>query len=82
MPHASHNAVRAAHEIKAGRYARHFWLGGIALGHALPLLLLFFAAFIAPLALPAAVLAMIAAIAGLYFYEYAFVMAPQEVPNS
>jgi len=27
-------------------------------------------------------LAAIAAIAGLYLFEYAFVMAPQEVPNS
>ena len=30
------------------------------------------------LAIPAAILAAI----GLYLYEYAFVMAPQEIPNS
>jgi len=32
--------------------------------------------------IPAAALAGVCAIVGLYFYEYAFVLAPQEVPNS
>jgi hypothetical protein len=30
----------------------------------------------------AAALAGLCAIVGLYLYEYAFVMAPQEIPNS
>jgi formate-dependent nitrite reductase membrane component NrfD len=81
IPHASEVAARAAHEISHGRYRNMFWWGSIALGHALPLLL-------ALLALPAAdrpllgAAAGLCAVAGLFLYEYAFVMAPQEVPNS
>jgi len=76
MPHASEVAARAAHAISHGRYRRHFWLGSIALGHVVPFALLFAGA---PSALA---LAGVAAAAGLYFYEHAFVMAPQEIPNS
>jgi Fe-S-cluster-containing dehydrogenase component/formate-dependent nitrite reductase membrane component NrfD len=76
MPHASEIAVKAAHEISHGRYRRRFWQGGILLGHVFPLFL----------ALtgwqPALALAGICAALGLYFYEYAFVMAPQEISNS
>ena len=82
MPHASEVAVRAAHEITHGRYRNHFWGGAIILGHALPLLILIgglsHIALTAVFGLFAAVLAII----GLYLYEYAFVMAPQEIPNS
>jgi Fe-S-cluster-containing dehydrogenase component/formate-dependent nitrite reductase membrane component NrfD len=84
VPHASEVAARAAHEISDGRYRHHFWWGGILLGHGLPLLLLLVAALtgtvLLSLILPA--LAGVSAIAGLYLYEYAFVMAPQEIPNS
>ncbi len=76
IPHASEVAARAAHEIRAGRYRNHFWWGSIVLGHVLPLGLLL---------LPwgfAAAIAGLCAIAGLYLFEYAFVMAPQEIPNS
>jgi len=76
MPHATETAARAAHEIRKGRYRNHFWLGGVFLGHLLPLALL-----LIPWT-PAVALAGVFAIVGLYFYEYAFVMAPQEVPNS
>ncbi len=76
IPHASEVAARAAHEISHGRYKTMFWGGAIALGHAAPLALL---VPDAPLAGAAA--GLLAAI-GLYFYEHAFVMAPQEVPNS
>ncbi|NOX63711.1 MAG: polysulfide reductase NrfD [Chloroflexi bacterium] len=76
MPHASEVAAKAAHEISHGHYKRHFWWGAILVGHVIPLILLF-------TGLPlAAALAGLAAIIGLYFYEYAFVMAPQEIPNS
>ncbi|GAB4162789.1 MAG: polysulfide reductase NrfD [Candidatus Promineifilaceae bacterium] len=81
LPHASEVASRAAHEISHGRYRRHFWLGGIASGHLLPLALLL-AANIIDLGGLLAAIAGICAIAGLYLFEYAFVMAPQEVPNS
>ncbi|MFC2085599.1 NrfD/PsrC family molybdoenzyme membrane anchor subunit [Bacteroidota bacterium] len=75
MPHASDTAVKAAHEIKAGRYKRHYWLGSISLGHILPLLLI-------PFHGPILAVGAIGVIIGLYYYEYAFVMAPQEIPNS
>ncbi len=76
MPHASEVAARAAHEIRSGRYRRHFWLGSILVGHLVPTALVLVDR---PLA---AALAAVCAIAGLYWFEYAFVMAPQEVPNS
>jgi hypothetical protein len=51
------------------------------LGHVVPLALIGTAVFfISNLFVVAA--AGLCAIAGLYLYEYAFVMAPQEVPNS
>jgi Fe-S-cluster-containing dehydrogenase component/formate-dependent nitrite reductase membrane component NrfD len=77
VPHATDVAAKGAHEMIRGRYKHHFWLGGIALGHILPLALLSLDGP-APLSLAAAGCAML----GLYFYEYAFVMAPQRVPNS
>jgi formate-dependent nitrite reductase membrane component NrfD/ferredoxin len=76
MPHASEVAAQAARAISHGRYARIFWGGSIGLGHAVALGLL---AVGSPIA---AALAAVCAIVGLYCFEYAFVMAPQEVPNS
>ncbi|HLF91026.1 MAG TPA: 4Fe-4S dicluster domain-containing protein [Anaerolineales bacterium] len=76
MSHASGDAAKAAHEIKHGHYKNYFWWGSLAVGHVLPLILLMFGQpFLSGLAA-------IAAIAGLYAFEYAFVMAPQEIPNS
>ncbi|MDH5671211.1 MAG: polysulfide reductase NrfD [Myxococcales bacterium] len=76
MSHASEVAARAAHEISGGRFRHIFWGGAIVVGHALPLLLL-------TVATPAAQIgAAIFVTAGLYAYEYAFVMAPQEIPNA
>lgn len=82
MPHASETAVRAAHQIRQGRFRMHFWGGSIVLGHLLPLVILLVGALTrlpSPVALAVAALA---AIAGLYLFEHAFIMAPQEVPNS
>lgn len=76
MSHASEVAARAAKLITKGRYKHHFWTGAIVLGHLVPLALLFAGA---PWALA---LAGVLSIAGLYLYEHAFVMAPQEIPNS
>ena len=73
--HPTNTALLASREMTHGRFRNHYWWGGIALGHILPLVLVL--AF-AP-ALPVAVLA---ALVGLFFYEYAFVMAPQHIPNS
>ena len=76
IPHASEVAAQAAHDISHGNYKNHFWYGSLLLGHAIPLAL-------ALLGNPiAAAVAGICAIVGLYFFEFAFVMAPQDVPNS
>jgi Fe-S-cluster-containing dehydrogenase component/formate-dependent nitrite reductase membrane component NrfD len=82
MPHASEAAARAAHDIRAGRYRRHFWWGSLGLGHLLPLIILLASAFLGSLAFIPLVVAVLATLAGLYLFEYAFVMAPQQVPNS
>jgi Fe-S-cluster-containing dehydrogenase component/formate-dependent nitrite reductase membrane component NrfD len=76
MPHATETAAQAAHAIHHGHYRRYFWWGALLVGHALPLLLSL------PAQPPFDWLAALSAVAGLYFYEYAFIMAPQEVPNS
>lgn len=76
MPHSTDIAARAAHEISHGRYRMHFWAGSIGLGHVAPLLLGLVAWQ------PTLALAGLCAIVGLYLYEYAFVLAPQEIPNS
>jgi formate-dependent nitrite reductase membrane component NrfD len=87
MPHASEAAARAAHQIQHGAYRWHFWGGSIGLGHGLPLVLLLIGAGSGVLAsrpagLALGLIAALAAIVGLYLFEYAFVMAPQEIPNS
>lgn len=85
IPHASESAAKAARAISHGKYARQFWLGAIGLGHVVPLLLL--GADVVTTRIPyagsylAALAGLLAAI-GLYLYEHAFVMAPQEIPNS
>jgi Fe-S-cluster-containing dehydrogenase component/formate-dependent nitrite reductase membrane component NrfD len=76
MPHASIEAASAAHEISHGRYKKHFWWGSLILGHLVPIALWF---TVNPILLA---IAGVCIIAGLYLFEYAFVMAPQEVPNS
>jgi formate-dependent nitrite reductase membrane component NrfD len=82
IPHASEVAARAAHEIRSGRYRDHFWWGSIALGHIIPLLLVITAITVAAAQPLLGAIAALCAIAGLYLFEYAFVMAPQEIPNS
>ncbi|GAB4273533.1 MAG: polysulfide reductase NrfD [Candidatus Promineifilaceae bacterium] len=81
VPHASEVAGRTAHEISHGRYRRHFWGGSVTLGHIVPLLALFVGWQVGGTAVFGALAGLAAAI-GLYLYEYAFVMAPQEIPNS
>ena len=75
MPSASEVALLASRDMTHGQYRNHFWWGGIALGHVIPFILF----LLVPLAAP---LAAVAAMVGLFFYEYAFVMAPQRIPNS
>jgi Fe-S-cluster-containing dehydrogenase component/formate-dependent nitrite reductase membrane component NrfD len=76
MPHASEAAAKAAHEIRDGRYRSSYRFGVLLAGHIVPLALIVAGGSLA-LALAGAL-----TIVGLYLYEHAFVMAPQEVPNS
>lgn len=71
VPHASQVAAAAAHMITHGRFRTWYWFSIIG-GLLVPLLLLALA--------PA--LAGLLAIAGLFAYEWAFVMAPQQIPNN
>jgi Fe-S-cluster-containing dehydrogenase component/formate-dependent nitrite reductase membrane component NrfD len=88
LPHASHVAATAAHLITHGKYKniyRFSLLGGLIVpliltAVALAVLGLTSLTVFASLALLAA--ASILSIAGLFAYEWAFVMAPQDVPNN
>ena len=82
MPHASEVAAKAAHDISHGKYKDHFWKGSLGLGHAAPLVLLLIGS-VAGIAAPLFfAVAGICAMVGLYLFEYAFVMAPQDISNS
>jgi Fe-S-cluster-containing dehydrogenase component/formate-dependent nitrite reductase membrane component NrfD len=72
---ASEVAMLAHREMTHGRFSNHYWWGGITLGHLVPLVLVFAFA-------PAIPVAVLLTLVGLFFYEYAFVMAPQQIPNS
>jgi formate-dependent nitrite reductase membrane component NrfD len=73
---ASEVAMLGSREMTRGRFRYHFWWGGISLGHVVPLaLFLAFSGFALPVVVPSTVV-------GLFFYEYAFVQAPQHIPNS
>jgi formate-dependent nitrite reductase membrane component NrfD/NAD-dependent dihydropyrimidine dehydrogenase PreA subunit len=77
IPHASSVAAAAALLSTHGRYAPHYW-GSVIGGMVLPLLLIVLAGG----SLPVLALAGALSLAGLFFYEWAFVMAPQQVPNN
>ena len=77
VPHASGVAATAVRLITHGRYAPHF-RGGVIAGLVLPLLLILFAGN----SLPIVALAGALSLAGLFLYEWAFVMAPQQIPNN
>jgi len=77
VPHASSVAATAARMITHGRYAPHYW-GSLIGGLAMPFLLIVLAGG-SPAALA---VAGALSLAGLFAYEWAFVMAPQQVPNN
>jgi formate-dependent nitrite reductase membrane component NrfD len=83
IPHASNVAALAAHLITHGKY-RSFYRFSLAAGLALPLVLAALAlSRLAGSAAPVLLaLAGALSIAGLFAYEWAFVMAPQDVPNN
>ena len=82
MPHASEVAARAAHDISYGKYRNYYWYGSIILGHIVPLVILIVTALSGQILLGLVALAALVTIIGLYLFEYAFIMAPQEIPNS
>ena len=76
-PHASAGAAAAARLVTHGRYAAHF-RGSLAVGVGAPLVLILAGGG----TIPVLALAGALSLAGLFLYEWAFVMAPQQVPNN
>jgi Fe-S-cluster-containing dehydrogenase component/formate-dependent nitrite reductase membrane component NrfD len=77
VPHASQVAATAAHMITKGRYKTWYWtsvLGGLVV----PLII----AVLFKDSSLALALAGLLSLIGLFMYEWAFVMAPQQVPNN
>jgi Fe-S-cluster-containing dehydrogenase component/formate-dependent nitrite reductase membrane component NrfD len=79
--HVSTAATTAAHMITHGKYRRHYQIG-IWVGLVLPLLLTSLAFLTPQFSVWSLALAGILSIVGLFAYEWAFVMAPQEIPNN
>jgi len=77
-PHASQVAAAAAHLITRGAYAPWYW-SSIAGGLLLPLALVVLGGAASPALLA---LAGLLSLTGLFAYEWAFVMAPQQIPNN
>lgn len=77
LPHTSQTAAIAAHLITHGRYKPWFWTH-IAAGLVVPLILVLWPG------IPVAGLALAGALSwvGLFAYDWALVMAPQDVPNN
>jgi len=78
MPHPTDNAIYAARLLTRGMCRDWFWIGAVGLGGLLPLLLL----CLLPSNAVVASLSGVLVLAGLYAYEWCFVMAGQLVPNS
>ncbi len=73
-PHQTEDAEEAAARITRGRFSRAFWIGGIGVGIALPLIAL------AVGGAPALVAgAGVLALAGLFAFEYCWIIAPQTI---
>jgi formate-dependent nitrite reductase membrane component NrfD len=69
--------VRIANQhLLSGKYRYWFWIGGVALGHLVPIVVVFSRSDLV------GVICGLSAICGLYCYEYGFVLCAQEVPNS
>lgn len=76
--HASEDAQRAAEILTRGSLSGRFWTAAVGAGLFLPLVLLFWPA--ASVAFP--VLASVAALTGLWFYEDLWIKAGQALPLS
>ena len=78
MPHPTDNALYAARLLTRGICSGSFWIAAVGLGALVPLLLL----WIAPTNASVAAISSVLVLAGMYAYEWCFVMAGQFVPNS
>jgi Fe-S-cluster-containing dehydrogenase component/formate-dependent nitrite reductase membrane component NrfD len=78
VPHGTTHTCYAARLITNGPYRAPFWIGAVLVGGVLPALLLVMAAS-NPILLG---LSALLALAGLFAFEWCFVMAGQGVPNS
>ena len=79
-PHPTRNAAEAAHHLTKGAHSREWWLGGIVLGVVVAGILALFGAIGGTLIAPA--VGGIAAMAGIWFADDAYVKAGQSVPLS
>ena len=79
--HPTRNIAEAMHHMTRGRYAREWWLGGQAIGVVVPVVLGAIYAGNPDLDVVAAIAA-IAAMAGIWFADDAYVKAGQSVPLS
>jgi hypothetical protein len=73
-PHQTEDAEEAAARIVRGQFRTAFWAGGVALGIAVPLAALTIGGSAA-----VAAGASVAALAGLFAYEYCWIVAPQTI---
>jgi Fe-S-cluster-containing dehydrogenase component/formate-dependent nitrite reductase membrane component NrfD len=73
-PHQTEDAEEAAARIVRGRFRSAFWVGGVAVGIALPLVVLAISG-----GLLAVTVAGLAALAGLFAFEYCWITAPQTI---
>jgi Fe-S-cluster-containing dehydrogenase component/formate-dependent nitrite reductase membrane component NrfD len=74
MPHSTKDIKRTVHMIVSGRYKLPFWLGVVALGNLIPILLCLFGSWqVVPIA-------SVLVLFGIYITETIWVEAPQRVP--
>ena len=78
IPHTTDNSRYAARLITHGPFSQAFWAGAVTLGAILPVLLLLVAGSNRIMVSVASVLAL----AGVWIFEWCFVVAGQSVPNS
>ena len=79
-PHQTEDAEEAAARITRGQFKRAFWIGGIGVGIALPLVSLVVGVGLGGIVAAGIVaFAGVAALAGLLAYEYCWITAPQTI---
>ena len=77
-PHPTVDAKRTVHSILKGHYKKKFWVGIVAIGNILPLLLI----LLMPISGIVSLVAGVAILFGIYITEHVWVEAPQRLPLS